>query len=190
MWLSFSYCSWMFVCFTLSTWFIYVKLIFYCNREKIYIAKLVQYLLKVDYLLTFSSLYCICHNRVIIIIIIITDDMKWDRAEGADWECWNTCVPCVYLLVQLQLAWLKECGTWICRGKGAYMLLLLLQCCGIRDIFVRIRGSVPLTKGSGFGSDSGSCFFRQWPSRWQLKSFFPLRFLADYFLKLHVHHFS
>jgi hypothetical protein len=31
----------------------------------------------------------------------------------------------------------------------------------IRDIFVRIRGSVPLTKGSGFGSDSGSCFFLQ-----------------------------
>ncbi len=37
----------------------------------------------------------------------------------------------------------------------------------ILDILVRIRirGSVPLTNGSGFGSDSGSCYFR----RWQLK---------------------
>ncbi len=44
----------------------------------------------------------------------------------------------------------------------------------IRDILVpfRIRGSVPLTYGSGFGSGSWSCFFRQWPSRWQQKIFF------------------
>ncbi len=38
---------------------------------------------------------------------------------------------------------------------------------------VRIRGSVPLTNGIGFGynsgSGSGSCYFRLWPSRCQLK---------------------
>ncbi len=49
----------------------------------------------------------------------------------------------------------------------------------IRDILVliriRISGSVPLTNGSGFGSGSdsgsGSYYFRQWPSRRQLKIF-------------------
>ncbi len=38
----------------------------------------------------------------------------------------------------------------------------------------RIRGFVPVTNGSG------SWYFRQWPSS----------FFADYFLKLHLHHFS
>ncbi len=40
----------------------------------------------------------------------------------------------------------------------------------IRDILVwiRISGFVPLTN-HGSGSDSGSCYFRQWHSRWQLK---------------------
>ncbi len=39
----------------------------------------------------------------------------------------------------------------------------------VRDILkrIRIRGSVPLITGSG----SGSCFFRHWTSRWQLKIF-------------------
>jgi hypothetical protein len=40
----------------------------------------------------------------------------------------------------------------------------------------RIPGSVTLTNGSG--SDSGSCYFRQWPSRWQRKFFFFLSFFA------------
>ncbi len=48
----------------------------------------------------------------------------------------------------------------------------------IRDILVRIwiriRGSVPMTTGSG----SGSSYFRHWPSS------------AYYFLKVHLHHFS
>ncbi len=30
-------------------------------------------------------------------------------------------------------------------------------------------GSIPLTNGSALGSGSGSSYFRQWPSRWQLK---------------------
>jgi hypothetical protein len=36
----------------------------------------------------------------------------------------------------------------------------------IHDILVRIRISVHMANGSG------SCYFRQWPSRWQLKTFF------------------
>ncbi len=48
----------------------------------------------------------------------------------------------------------------------------------IHEILVRIRisGSIPLTSGSGCGS--GSCYFRQWPSRRQQKIiFFSLSFL-------------
>jgi hypothetical protein len=58
----------------------------------------------------------------------------------------------------------------------------------IHDIFVwiRIRGSMPLTNGSGFGS--GSCYFRHCPSRCQQKTIF---FSSDcYFLKVNLHHFS
>ncbi len=65
--------------------------------------------------------------------------------------------------------------------------LLETMVLGIRDMLVRIRilcGSIPLTKGSG------SCYFRQWPSRWQLKIIFSLNFFVYYFLKLHLHHFS
>jgi hypothetical protein len=56
----------------------------------------------------------------------------------------------------------------------------------IRDILVRIRirGSVHLTNGSGSRSDSGSCYFHHQPSRWQLFAYY------QYFLKLHLHHFS
>ncbi len=44
-------------------------------------------------------------------------------------------------------------------------------------------GSVPLTDGSwsDAGSGSGSCYFRQWPSRWQYKFFCLNQFLAYYF---------
>jgi hypothetical protein len=62
------------------------------------------------------------------------------------------------------------------------------QCCGSVTFLVqiRIRGSVPQTNGSGSGS--GSCYFRQRPSRRQQtisKCFCLLR----YFLKVHLHHF-
>ncbi len=62
------------------------------------------------------------------------------------------------------------------------------QCCGSGDILVRIRirGSVPLTSGS----DSGSCYFLQWPSRWQKKKKIFQCFFAYYILKLHLYHFS
>ncbi len=48
----------------------------------------------------------------------------------------------------------------------------------IHDIFgwIRIRGSMPLTNGSG--SVSGSCYFRHWPSRCQQKT----NFLTQFFL--------
>ncbi len=61
-------------------------------------------------------------------------------------------------------------------------LLPVFWICGIL-VRIRIRWSVPLINGSG------SCYFRQWPSRWQLKSDF-YSFFAYYFLKLHLHHFS
>ena len=66
-----------------------------------------------------------------------------------------------------------------------------IPCCHavlrIRYIVI-IRGSVPLTNGSGSGSDTGSCYFPQWPSRLQKKVF--QSFFYVYFLKLHLHHFS
>ncbi len=45
-------------------------------------------------------------------------------------------------------------------------------------------GSMKFLYGSGCGS--GSCYFRQWPSRRQQKFFL----LITYFLKVHLHHFS
>ncbi len=55
-------------------------------------------------------------------------------------------------------------------------------------ILIWIRGSMPLTNGSGFGS--GSSFFRHQPSRCQQKTnFFKKDFLLIYFLKVHLHYF-
>ncbi len=53
----------------------------------------------------------------------------------------------------------------------------------IHDILVWIRGSMPVTSGSGFGS--WSCYFRHWPLRLQ-------KFSAHYryFLKIYLHNFS
>jgi hypothetical protein len=48
--------------------------------------------------------------------------------------------------------------------------------------WIRIRGSMPLTNGSGFGS--GSCYFRHWPSRCQQKTNFLNSFFAYYFFKV------
>ncbi len=48
------------------------------------------------------------------------------------------------------------------------------------DILVRIRiqGSVRLPNGSGSDYISGSCYFLQWPSRWQLKIVFSSKFFC------------
>ncbi len=60
----------------------------------------------------------------------------------------------------------------------------------VHDILVwnriQIRESMPLTYGSG----SGSCYFRLWPSRCQQKLIFYTIFAAYYFWKVHLHHFS
>ncbi len=50
-------------------------------------------------------------------------------------------------------------------------------------LWIRIRTSEN-------GSGSGSCNFRQWPSRWQLKRNLFSKFFAYNFLKLHLHNFS
>ncbi len=62
----------------------------------------------------------------------------------------------------------------------------------LHDIFVwiLIRGSMPLTNGSWSGFESGSCYFRHWPSRCQQKLILFKIFSAYYFLKVHFHHFS
>ncbi len=49
-------------------------------------------------------------------------------------------------------------------------------------VWIRIRGSMPLTNGSG------SCYFLHWPSRCQKKLIFSA--YRYYFLKVHLHHFS
>ncbi len=56
----------------------------------------------------------------------------------------------------------------------------------IRDILVRIRGSIPLTNGSGSGSGSGSWFVSDHQDA-NKKYFFPSFLL---FLKVHLHHSS
>ncbi len=47
-------------------------------------------------------------------------------------------------------------------------------------IRIRIRGPMHLTNGSGSGFGSGSCYFRQWPSRCQQKT----NFLTQVFLPI------
>ncbi len=60
----------------------------------------------------------------------------------------------------------------------------------IHDILVRIRirGSMPLTSGSGFGC--GSCTFCHWSSRRQQKIYyFFTSFSFHHFWQVHLHHF-
>ncbi len=64
-----------------------------------------------------------------------------------------------------------------------YFFLLMFR---IHDIFVwiwiRNRGSMPLTNGSWFGA--GSCYFRHWPPRRLQKPNLKKNFSAYYFLKV------
>ncbi len=99
-----------------------------------------------------------------------------------------SCEKSYVLIKSTYLVVLSCCGCWHPHSyRGAFLPpCFLSNSCPvlrIRDILVRIRirGSGPLTKGSGFGS----CYFRQRSSRFQLKNFF-----SYYFLKLHSHHFS
>ncbi len=63
---------------------------------------------------------------------------------------------------------------------------------GIHDILVWIRiwirGSMPLTNGSGSGF--GSCYFRHWPSRCKQKANLFLKVFGLSLLKVHLHNFS
>jgi hypothetical protein len=79
--------------------------------------------------------------------------------------------------------------TLVFRSQIGLQHLTSIPVLRIRDILVRIR---IWTNGSGSDtkSGSGSCFFRQWPSRWQLKKKFSSSFCSYDFLKLHLHHFS
>jgi hypothetical protein len=57
-------------------------------------------------------------------------------------------------------------------------------------IRIWIRGSMPLTNGSGSGCGSGSCFFVIDLSKMPTKTIFFKSFFANYFLRVHVHHFQ
>ena len=57
-------------------------------------------------------------------------------------------------------------------------------------VWIRIRGSMPLTNKSGSGCGSGSFYFHHWPSRRQQKTNLKKSYSAYYFLKVHLHHFS
>ncbi len=70
--------------------------------------------------------------------------------------------------------------------------LLIESVLRIHDILVwiririRVRGSMPLTNGSGFGSwcEPGSFYFNHWPSRCQQKTNLKRVFLHNIFLKV------
>ncbi len=51
-------------------------------------------------------------------------------------------------------------------------------------VWIRIRGSMPLTNGSG------SCYFRHWSSRCQQKTNLKKSFSAHYFLEVNLHYFQ
>ncbi len=53
-------------------------------------------------------------------------------------------------------------------------------------IRIWIRGSMPLTNGSG----CGSCYFRLWPSRCQQKTNFLKKFFCSLLFKVYLHHVS
>ncbi len=82
-----------------------------------------------------------------------------------------------------------QCSSNQCCGSGSGINIPDPQHCmsvfRIHDILgwiriqIRIRGSMPLTNGSGFGS--GSCYF---------PVIFNTIFSAYYFLKVHLYHFS
>jgi hypothetical protein len=102
------------------------------------------------------------------------------------------CDPCL-LLSQWRVMILQTSEQWI-NWRAPWVSSALLFIGGlvgeftsaqepvlrIHDILgwirIRIRGSMPLTNGSGSGSRS--CYFRHWPSRCQQKS----NFLTQFFL--------
>ncbi len=96
--------------------------------------------------------------------------------------CWSSRAP------WLVPAWCRS--GWPIHPQGRQESRLLRSSCRqeflkavlrIHDILVRIwiriRGSLPLTNGPGSGFWSGSCYIRHWPSRRQQKQFFDKVFL-------------
>jgi hypothetical protein len=95
-------------------------------------------------------------------------------------RCMEDCLACI-------LEW-EQIGT-VHRHTGTDMIGLHNQCGLVSSVAdpwdfgtdpgPEIRGTIPLTKGSGFGSGCGTCSF---PS--------DLFVYYRYFLKIHLHHFS
>jgi hypothetical protein len=116
---------------------------------------------------------------------------------GVIWQprvCWPLlCICCPFCIFERCL----DSNSESCRSKQKRYHLAVLR---IHDILgwirIRIRGSMPLTNGSGsgFGSGYGSwiriLLFSSLTFKIQQKtSFFHTIFSAYYFLKLHLHHF-
>ncbi len=79
----------------------------------------------------------------------------WDSGRLSDWE----------------QRWRSSGRSWLTEKCLTNKNIAVFR---IHDILVwiriRIRGSMPLTDGSGFRFGSGSCYFRHWLSRRQQKS--------------------
>ncbi len=89
---------------------------------------------------------------------------------------------------QDNLYWWFLRGSGACNFSGPACPASLLAVLRIHDISmwirIRIRGSMPLTNGSG------SFYFHHWISRCQQKTKKKKSFSAYYFLKVLLHHFS
>ncbi len=76
--------------------------------------------------------------------------------------------PRIRLRIHTKMSWIRNTALQILIFVFWHILPIFSSVFRIHDIFVgiRIRGSMPLTNGSG----SGSCYFRHWPSRGQQKT--------------------
>ncbi len=82
-------------------------------------------------------------------------------------------IDCLKIPAQVAV-WVADKDRW-----GQFLLPVSTQCCG-SVTFWSGSGSAPLT--NGFGSGSGSCYFRQCPSRRQLKMLFLLKLFCVFLL--------
>ncbi len=114
----------------------------------------------------------------------------WRKNPGSMSVCWSSTTGCLGPEDANLKA--KSKAVPLGQNKGIVRFLHLSEAPPISAVFrihnilvwIRIRGSMPLTNGSG------SCYFRHWPSRCQQKTNFLKSFFAYYFLKVHLHHFS
>jgi hypothetical protein len=94
--------------------------------------------------------------------------------------------------IKLLLSW-QPLGKYILKGSTLY-LYTMNAVFRIHDILVwiRIRGSMPLTNGSGFGSPDPdpAIFVIDLQDANKKLVFFKTSFSADYYLKVHLHQFS